>query len=398
MTLLDTQMDRFTRETLTDLVTDVTGPCISIYMPTERKGPETQQGPIRLKNLLTQTEEALAVRGERTPDIHELLAPAQALIDNTQFWQHQSTGLALLLSSDRMATYRLPLQFQETALVNDRFYLKPLLPMLTGDGAFYMLTLTQGGVHLFQGSRFNLVELELGVDIPKSLDEALQYDDFEKQLQLHTASSPSIGGGRGAAIFHGQGGGGDEAETTENIVRFFRQLDNGVRDVIAVGKHQPLVIVGVDSLRGHYQQVNQYKSLVEEGVDSDPDALTTAELHERAWTIVEPLFAQERQTALDRYHHLAGTNDGRSAHTIEQIAPAAYFQRVDTLFMVPNGSIWGRFAPDENKVYLTDERQTGAEDLVDFAAVHTLLNGGEVYTIEPSKAPAGEALAAILRY
>ena len=219
MTLLDMQMDHFTRESLTDLVTDVTGPCISIYMPTERKGPETQQGPIRLKNLLSQVEEALAALGERTPDIRDLLAPAQALLDNTQFWHHQNTGLALLLSSNRMATYRLPLQFQETAIVNARFYLKPLLPMLTGDGAFYVLTLTQGGVHLFQGSRFSLVEIELGADVPKSLAEALQYDDFEKQLQLHTTSSPNLGGRRGAAIFHGQGG--EEAETTENILRFF---------------------------------------------------------------------------------------------------------------------------------------------------------------------------------
>lgn len=396
MTLLDTHMDRFTRETLNGLVTDVTGPCISIYMPTERKGPETQQGPIRLKNLLTQTEEALAVLGERTPDIHELLAPAQALIDNTQFWQHQSTGLALLLSSDRMATYRLPLQFQETAIVSARFYLKPLLPMLTGDGAFYVLTLTQGGVHLFQGSRFSLVEIELGANVPKSLDEALQYDDFEKQLQLHTTSSPSIGGRRSAAIFHGQGG--DEAETTEDILRFFHQLDNGVRDVIVVGEQRPLVLAGIDSLRGHYQQVNQYKSLVEEGVDSDPDALTTAELHERAWTIVEPLFAQAEQTALDRYLHLAGTNDERAVHTIEQIAPAAYFQRVDTLFMGQDGAIWGQFIPDENKIQLHQERQPGDEDLVNLAAIHTLLNGGDIYMVEPAMAPNGEALAAILRY
>ncbi len=206
MTLLDKQMDRFTQESLRDLVTGVKGPCVSIYMPTERKGAETQQGPIRLKNLLTQVEAELSALGERTQDIEELLAPVHSLISGNQFWQRQSDGLAILLAPDVMATYRLPLPFKEMALVNDRFYVKPLLPMLFGDGIFYLLTLTQGGVHLLQGSRFSLSEVELGEDVPKSLAEELRYDEFEPSLQLHTASTPSTGG-RGAAVFHGQGGG-----------------------------------------------------------------------------------------------------------------------------------------------------------------------------------------------
>lgn len=402
MALLDKQMDRFTKQALTELVTDVKGPCISIYMPTERKGIETQQNPIRLKNLLNQAEEELVALSERTPDISDLLAPAYALASNGQFWQYQSDGLALLLAPDMMATYRLPLQFQETALVNDRFYVKPLLPMLTGDGAFYLLTLTQGGVHLLQGSRYSIAEVELGEDIPQSLAEALQYDNFEKQLQFHTSSRPSTGGGRGGAIFHGQGGGADDANSTENVIRFFRQLDNGVRDLLQTSEQPPLVLAGVENMRGLYHQVNQYKGLVEQGVENDPEALSIEELHARAWTIVEPIFMTKRQTALDAYNHLAGTNDERAAHTIEAIAPAAYFQRVDTFFMpgamALNGSIWGAFDPAAGLVSLHHERQPGDEDLIDFAAVHTLVNGGDVYLIDAVGLSNGARVAAIMRY
>lgn len=35
---------------------------------------------------------------------------------------------------------------------------------------------------------------------------------------------------------------------------------------------------------------------------------------------------------------------------------------------------------------------------MDFAALHTLLNGGKVYAVEPENIPQDAALAAVLRY
>jgi hypothetical protein len=228
------------------------------------------------------------------------------------------------------------------------------------------------------------------------LAEELRYDEFETHLQSHTM--PNGGGGRATGIFHGQGSGGDEVNNKEQVVRFLRQLDTGVRDVIEGNANPPLLVAGVDSMRGLYRQVNQYKNLLEAAIEHDPESLTTAELHERAWAITEPLFVAEQQDALDAYHHLAGTNDARAAHTIEEIAPAAYFQRVDTLLISPDISVWGSFDPEANKISTQTERQPGDEDLLDFAAVHTMLNGGDVYMVDPTRLPAGATVAAILRY
>ena len=403
MTLLDKQMDLVTKQALLDLISEPQGRCISIYMPTERKGAETQQGPIRLKNLLGQAQAELATLGERTPDIENLLAPAQALVNNSEFWQYQSDGLALLLAADSMTTYRLPLPFQETMVVNDRFLLKPLLPMLIGEGAFYLLSLRQGGVRLLRGTRFALAEIELGEDVPTSLAEALKYDEFEDNLRFHIGSRPSTGSSRSApdrgnAIYHGQGGAGDDANLKEQLIGFFRALDNGVRDLLEGSYQPPLVLAGIDYLRGLYRQVNQYGALVEAEVTTDPEALTLPELHQRAWIIVEPIFTAYRQTALDTYQHLAGTEDVRAAHSIEDIAPAAYFQRVDTLFLPHATALWGAFDLEANQVEIHDERQAGDQDLLDFAAVHTLLNGGKVYLVEADDLSISAMPAAIFRY
>jgi hypothetical protein len=45
-------MKMLNRKELKGLVENPKGPCVSIFMPTHFKGPETQQDPIRLKNLL----------------------------------------------------------------------------------------------------------------------------------------------------------------------------------------------------------------------------------------------------------------------------------------------------------------------------------------------------------
>ena len=403
MTLLDKQMDLVTKQSLLELISDPQERSISIYMPTERKGAETQQGAIRLKNLLGQAHAELAALGERTPDIENLLAPAQALVNDSNFWQHQSAGLALLLAADKMVTYRLPLPFDEMVVVNDRFLIKPLLPMVSGEGTFYLLALRQGGVRLLRGTRFALAEVALGEAVPTSLAEALKYDEFETNLRFHIGSRPSTGSSRSApdrgnAIYHGQGSAGDDATLKEQLTVFFRALDNGVRDLLEGSYQPPLVLAGIDYLRGLYRQVNQYGALVEAEVTTDPEALTLPELHERAWPLVEPIFTAEQQAALDTYQRLAGTADERAAQTIEEIAPAAYFQRIHTLFLPHTLALWGAFDPETNQVAVHKERQPGDQDLLDFAAVHTLLNGGNVYLVEPDRLANGAMLAAIYRY
>lgn len=400
---IDKQMDLFTKQSLLALIAEREGPCVSLYMPTERRGPETQQGPIRLKNLLGQVAVELAALGQRTPAIQQLLAPAQALVSNQLFWQYQSDGLALLLAPGTMQSYRLPLQFEEMVVVNDRFYVKPLLAMVSSDDTFYLLTLRQGGVRLLQGSRFSLAEIKLGAEVPTTLAEALKYDDFEENIRFHIASRPSTGSSRrapdrGTAIYHGQGGAADDANVKEQIIRFFRALDNGVRDLLTTSQQPPLVLAGIDYLCGLYRQVNQYNALVEAEIVHDPEVLPIQELHERAWAIVEPMFMQARQDALDIYHHLAGAGDGRAADQIEEIVSAAYFQRIDTLLMPQTMVQWGAFDAEANRVDRHPTRQPGDQDLIDLAAIHTLVNGGTVYLVAPASLPAGAQLAAILRY
>ena len=405
--LTNNQTDRFTTEELQELVADQQLPSVSIYLSMERKGAETRQNAIRLKNLYTQAIQDVDRWADQYPEeagnLHAetLLKPVADLITDQQFLQHQSQGLALFISPTLVRSFRCPFDFEERVIVGDSFWIKPLLPRLGNGGVFYLLLLNQGGVQLLRGTRDELVPVELGDDIPTSLAEALRFDEFESHLQFHTGTGSQTDSGDRAAIYHGQGG-ADEASNTENILRFFRSLDNGVRDLLEGDAHPPLVLAGLPFLQGLYRQVNRYNELMAEGVDHDSTAKSMNELHEQGWQIVQPIFQQSQTQATDQYQHLHGTADQRAVQAIEKIVPAAYFQRVDSLFLLNNRPIWGTFQGENRQVQIHSDYQPGDKDLTNFAAIHTILNGGTVYDLSDDGAANELAdsspVAAILRY
>lgn len=280
-------------------------------------------------------------------------------------------------------------------VVSDRFHIKPLLPLLSGDGRFYVLALSQNEVRLIQGTRYSVSEVDLE-GVPESLAEALRYNDPEKRLQFHTSTRTPGGKGERPAMFHGHGVASAD-DPKDYISRYFHRVDEGLRDFLQ-GEQALLVLAGVDYLLPIYREVNTYPHLVDEGIEGNPEELRAEELHERAWAIVQPLFLIAQKEAAAQYRQLAGAGSEQASNDLKEIIRAAYHGRVETLFVAVGLQQWGTFDPNTNAVQLHEEAEPDDEDLLDFAAVHALLNGGTVYAVEPEKAPAEALLAAVFRY
>jgi len=387
---------------LMELMRKPRGFCVSIYMPTHRAGRAIQQDSIRLKNLLGEAEERLIAGGLRHPDVRDVLEPARNLLEDSFFWQHQSDGLAVFLSSEALRYYRLPLDFEELVVVSGRFHVKPLLPLLSDDGRFYVLALSQHEIRLLQGTHYSVSEVNLE-EVPEGLAEVLKWNDAEKRLQFHTTTrtpggervDPAIGGVR-PAVFHGHGVASAD-DPKDYISRYFHRVDEGLSEVLG-GERAPLVLAGVDYLLPIYREVNAYPRLLDEGIEGNPEELSAKELHRRAWTIVQPLFLAEREEAAAAYRHLAGTGSERASEDLEEIVPAAHSGRVEVLFVALGVQKWGAFDPETHMASLHERADPEADDLLDLAAIHTFLNGGTVYAVEPDQVPGGGALAAVLRY
>ena len=238
--------------------------------------------------------------GLRVPNAKELLQPAQALVQDSLFWSHQSDGLAVFFSEEGFRQYSLPFNFDELVVVADRFHLKPMLPILSGDGRFYVLALSQNQVRLLQGTRYSVDDLDLD-GIPQGLEEALRPDTPERQIQW--PASPQGGTGKGAPAFHGHGGGTDDPK--ENIFQYLRQVDKGLHDLIG-NDNAPLVLAAVDYLFPIYKEANTYAHLLEQGIPGNPEGLTAQQLHAQAWNVIEPHFQKAQQDAVSQYNQIGG--------------------------------------------------------------------------------------------
>ena len=378
------------------LVENPKGPCVSLYMPMQKAGPEVRQNPIRFKNLIREAEERLDALEIRHTEAVDFLQQAKEL-DTSEFWENQDHGLVIFVSPEVFRYYQLPVEFQELVVVSDQFHLKPLLRLINNDGRFYILALSQDNIRFFEGTRYSVKEVEVE-NLPKNIDEALQYDETAKEGQNRTGTSR--GGSSNAAAqpgqFHGQGS-PDRDEHQKDILQFFHLIDGALHEKLRNQK-APLVLAGVEYLFAIYKQANNYQHLVEEGINVNVDIVKPEELQDKAWQLVEPLSHQAENAAMERYHELAGSDTGKASNDVKEIISGAYYQRVDSLFVPVGQQLWGEFDPDTMAVDLHPEPEPDDEDMLDFAAIHTLLNGGTVYAVEPEQMPDKVQAAAIFRF
>jgi Bacterial archaeo-eukaryotic release factor family 3 len=361
-------------------------PCVSVFLPTHRKSPENEQDLIRLRNLLDEAEEQLVAGGLRPPEAREVLEPGRELLEHDRFWSYQSDGLSLFLASGWSRFFRLPLEFPELVVVADRFHIKPLLPLLGSDRRYYVLTLSKNEVRLLEGSRRGVEEVELA-DVPPHLLDALKYD-LKKE---HVAGR----GGRGApAVFHGWATGAEADKVL--LERYLRAVDDGLHEVLRE-ERAPLVLAGVEYERAMFRQLTRYPFVLEEGIAGDPDELPPEELHERALAIVEPVFSRAREDAAERYLEAGGHGEG-AASDVGDVVRAALEGRVDVLFVPVEEQWWGTVDPHTFEVAVHSDRRPGDEDLLDRAAVQTLLTSGTVFAVPREEVSGPGPAAALLRY
>jgi hypothetical protein len=372
-----------------DLLAQRGFPCVSIYLPTYRSGEQAQQNPIRLRNLLRQAREGLVAHGMRGPEAKKLLREVDGLLTDQLFWRDQCDGLAIFVSPAGTRRFRLPARFPEMALVHDRFYVKPLLPLASHDGRFLILAASTNTARLYQATRWEIAEVPQP-KLPHDLAEALHYDRPQEIRQFHTVMAgqhtPK------AAAWHGQGGAPDSVK--EDLLLYFRQIDRALHDFLH-NEHVPLLFAGVDYLFPIYREVNTYPHLAASHLSGSPDQASQSELHQQAWRCMEPLFDQSRRDAASHYSSLAGTD--RTSNDVRVIVPAACHGRIESLFIDPQRDVWGA-VDATGQVVQHVRRGPESDDLADLAAAQTLLHRGTVYAVTGEAVPGGEAMAATFRF
>jgi hypothetical protein len=346
----------------------VNAPCVSIYLPTHRHGVGTRSDAHHLNSILNVASKQLRERGVSASVAETTLNPIRALASHSSFWQHQSESLVMFASPVFWMHYSLPLPVKEQLVVNDIFYLRQLVPFLSGNGSFFILSLSQNSVRLFAANQYSIKEI-ISPDIPDSMDEALWFEMPQRELQFRS-------GGSGTVMFHGHGM-GDELDK-EAISRFFHLVDRAIIPLLHEST-APLVLAGVDYYIPLYKSVSHYSNIADGFVEGSAENKTPQQIHEVAWEVVKEGFSAPRIRKLEQFHNAEGT--GLTIDSLPDILEAATEGRVDSIFIT-------------NTYHPVDEVN---EALLNTAIKRAMTSGAEVFETEELPA-ATSPVSALLRY
>ncbi|MGH9866602.1 MAG: hypothetical protein ACREAA_00350 [Candidatus Polarisedimenticolia bacterium] len=370
-------------------------PVVSLYFPTDRAKLDFRQDPVRLKKALKEAEEKLVQAGLRSPDARKMLSPAHFPLEDPA--NPRGDGMAFFADPTRHELHHLPFDVPERVVVAGHVHLKPMLPLLAGDGLFQVLAVSQKEVRLLEATRDGVRRLHLE-QVPMGVDEALKYDVVQVQRFLHVL--PAQGGhpSRERALFHGHGEGSADSRKTR-ATEYLRQVARGIESQLH-DLRAPIVFSGAEWLLPILREASGWPNLLDEFIAGNSEMASDDELRSRAWAIVGPRFDRIRRDDEERFDQLAGS--GRTTTSLAEVVRAAHEGLVETLFAAADAHVWGWYHEDSRQLVREDDLPAaalgGGEDLVDRAAVETAVRRGKVYITPRERMPVGSELAAILRY
>ncbi len=360
---------------------------LSIFVPTEPKHP--RKAPLILKSQLRDAQGLLRQRGLSEDDTQTWLSRFEPMVENPGEWTHGADGAAFFATDEGIEHYPLPFEPSSEVLMSGGPFLVPMLPLLGNNGWFYILTLSQKKVRLFEANRDGADLIETP-DLPHSLTEALGSDYREDGVQMRSGVAGSSPGGN---VYHGHGGPSDDAKA--EITRFCQRVDEGLKPYLRRGT-APMVLAGVDYVRAIYRDVSHYPALLEDGVSGNPDTLDARQLHERAWPTAELALLDPVERAKIQVRETVGTDRGTT--DLATVLAAAETGRVDLLLVARGAREWGRFDAESARIERGSADDGASEELLNRAVLSCLRNSGTAFEVDSQEMPDDSPVAAVLRY
>ena len=381
-----------TVEHFPELLLDRTGPCVSIYLPTGRRFPESQQDAVRFRNLLRQAEASLTeLLG--AAELEAFTSPLHQLADSDRFWSHLLDGLAIFLHADFYKVYKLQRTVPERAIVADSFHIKPLLRVMQSADRFQVLAITREHVRLFQGNRDAVDEIVLHPDVPRTLTDALGDEVTEPHTSYNSVGQLGHGG---AQIAMHAGSGSRKDEIDKDTERFFRVVDRAIVEHHAKRSGLPMVLAALPEHHAMFHDVSHNALLLPDAIAGNPDAFSPEELRKKAWEIVEPRYTARLQGFMDEYG--AGIPRALASDALADAAMAALGGRVRTLLVDDDRVVPGRVDRTTGHVSHGALDDPHNDDILDDLAEIVLRMGGDVVMVPRERMPSITGIAAIYRF
>ncbi|MEX0769493.1 MAG: hypothetical protein WD035_02100 [Balneolaceae bacterium] len=372
------------KKKIDELLSNTTATNLTITLPTHKKGEEVQQDPIRYKNLLSEAEKKLDSRGLKEKEIEDLLKEPRKLIQDLGFWNHAEEGLAIYLNDDIYERFLTPYSLREQVYLNEHFLVTPLLPMISLDGTYNILALSQKGLRLLHCSRNSVRDITPG-DIFTNIEDFIE-ETPQAQLQFHTGAANED------AMFFGHGGGGEDKKVL--VQKYLRGVEESVTSKLR--KYgEPLILAGTEEIVSLYRAINNYKRTMDERIKRYTGEMIDKDLQQAGWEIVQNYFLQEMYQSLEEFKDQANE---RTSNNLSQIVESTVMGKTDTLFIARDEQSWGFYDDENHTVQYTGHSNGKQNELLNWTALKTFEKGGNVYVLPKEEMPHQSTVAALFRF
>lgn len=353
------------------LLADISGPAVvTIYLPTT---PITQDAASEAKTFHGLVREAMIEVRQRPElprgDDEYIEVQLLDLVDDEDFWAHQSHGLGVITTADGQWTFRLPHRPNAQVHVDDKAHLVQLIAATAAQDA-HVLCLSEGGVRL----------IDVAADLPP------------KEVKVAGMPTDAAGAVGKSSINDRSPSGrlmGSEGKRVR-IRQFARQVDDALMPLLR-GDERPLVLIATEPIYSIFRQVCSAPTLVAQGVEANADKWSLPQIADA----VKPVLAQY---AADSDAALARVVDERRGHRrattdLADIARAATIGAVATLILDREYDERGTIG-DDGSLTLDPNSAVIADEL----ARRVVANGGRVLALAADRLPDGSPVTAVLRY
>jgi hypothetical protein len=346
---------------------------------------------IRLKNLVTRAVKELEDNdGDNRQLIAELHEKMEELLDDRDFWMHQTEGLLICACAGQFDMFHLPVDTEEYVAVDICYHLAPVFGLLQDAPHYYVLAVTQQHPKLLRGDMYDLYETDLA--LPESLESSLGIDEVNQKRQRQRSAK---GTGIRTSGFNGRGGARDPREDDRD--KFLRLIDDTVWGY--ADRRWPLVLAGTEAEAGEFRSISKYPNIVSgyingSFVDAKPHDLFDQAFKIITSEIIEPMYAEKTQA----FKQLNGENPALATTDVNIVTEAAKQGRIDTLLIGMRRYTTDTVRNNNRSVPRLTFLRPAPSKVANDLAERIWHMSGKVLNLDASKMPNGATLAAILRY
>ncbi|HWF47585.1 MAG TPA: hypothetical protein VG168_11310 [Bryobacteraceae bacterium] len=359
---------------------------MSIYCSVAESPSNRGQYAVRWKETIRGLERAHPDAG---PEFLELIRSVANWDDIYQPRHTRWQSVAVFRSPDVFDRIWWEERVEAQARVGPHFFIRPLLPLFARERVFYILALSQKDIRLLRCTPTDSDLVDLG-GVPTSFDAYMNTAKPDHVRDNRSPAGPSAGHSKGVLF----GSFTDTEDKQEYLAHFYKEIDRAVGNILKDGK-APLVLAGVEYELSLYRGLSSYPYLLEQSVQGAPNGLKGGEMHARALEALQQEYAARVEAFLEEYNHKSG---GLGIHGVKDVVLAAHDGRVNILLVSDSLELTGRFEEDVHQVKVREDGAPEEEDLLNDAAVQTILHGGQVLVAPNRKMPSGAAMAALLRF